>query len=222
MKSTQWNFLKLAASVVLLTLGGCLSDSKDSEFTGNTPAPPPSENQAPSISGNPPSTVKVGELYSFTPTASDPDGDTLTFRIENKPSWAEFDTGSGRLSGNPTLANVGTFSNILISVSDGQASASLPGFSVDVTQVATGSTTLTWSAPTMNEDGTTLTDLAGYKIYYGKSSGNYTTTIQIDNPSVTTYVVDNLTPDTYYFVATAFNASGVESRFSGEATKTLN
>jgi hypothetical protein len=39
---------------------------------------------------------------------------------------------------------------------------------------------------------------------------------------MTTYVVENLSPDTYYFAATAFNESGVESRYSGEAVKTLN
>lgn len=67
-----------------------------------------------------------------------------------------------------------------------------------------------------------MTDLAGYKIYYGKSSRSYTSQIRIDNPGVTTYVVDNLTPDTYYFAATASNASGIESSFSGEAVKTVN
>ena len=183
-----------------------------------------SGNSAPSISGNPPGAIKVGEAYSFTPNASDPDGDSLTFSIENQPNWAEFDTKSGGISGIPTLANVGPFPNILISVSDGQANASLPNFAIDVTQVATGSVSLSWTAPTMNEDGTTLTELelAGYKIYYGKSSGNYTNTIQIDNASVTMYLVENLSPDTYYFAATAFNMAGEESQYSSEAVKTPN
>ena len=203
-------------------LSGCLSEKdSDDSFAGedNTKN---SGNSAPSISGNPPAAVKVGEAYAFTPSASDPDGDSLTFSIENKPNWLEFSTTDGRISGTPTLANVGTFSSIRISVSDGQASSTLGSFSIDVTQVATASTTLSWTAPTQNEDGTTLTDLAGYKIYYGKSSGSYTNTIRIDNPSITTYLVENLTPDTYYFAATAFNDAGIESRFSGEAVKTLN
>ena len=136
--------------------------------------------------------------------------------------WANFDNRSGQISGTPTLANIGMFSNVRISVSDGNASASLPTYAIDVTQFGTASTTLTWIAPTMNEDGTTLTNLAGYKIYYGKSSGNYTNTIQIDNASVTTYLVDNLSQDTYYFAATAFNATGEESQYSGEAVRALN
>ena len=78
-----------------------------------------------------------------------------------------------------------------------------------------------WTAPTMNEDGTPLTDLAGYTIYWGTSPGNYPNSVTIDNPSVTTYVVDNLAPGTYEFVATSFNSAGVESRYSGAATRVV-
>jgi hypothetical protein len=98
----------------------------------------------------------------------------------------------------------------------------MPSFAIEVTQVATASVTLSWTAPTQNEDGSALTDLAGFNIYYGKSSGSYSNTIRIDGSVTTTYVVENLSPDTYYFVATAFNESGIESRYSGEAVKTLN
>jgi len=177
---------------------------------------------SPSIWGTPPGSSTVGEVYSFTPGASDPDGDALTFSIANKPSWANFDTSSGNIAGTPAAADVGVYSGISISVSDGTDSASLPQFAVTVDQIGTASTTLSWTAPTRNEDGSTLSDLAGYKIYYGRSSGSYTDQIRIDNPGVTSYVVDNLTPNTYYFAATAFNSSGVESRFSTEAIKTAN
>jgi hypothetical protein len=78
---------------------------------------------------------------------------------------------------------------------------------------------LNWTAPTQNEDGTTLTDLAGYKLYWGTTPGSYTESVTIDNASVLTYVVENLTPGTYEFVATSFNTSGVESRYSGAAVK---
>jgi len=215
-------FLNVAALAVTLSLTGCLEKSGESQFAGELPPPSGSTNQTPTINGNPSSGVKVGEAYSFTPSASDPDGDELTFRISNMPIWASFDTGTGALSGTPTLANVGSFSNIQITVSDGEDSASLSAFSVDVTQVAMGSANLSWTAPTENEDGTPLVGLAGYKIYYGRSSGSYSNEIRIDNPSVTTYLVDNLSQDTYYFAATAFNSAGVESRFSSEAIKVVN
>lgn len=212
--------LTVICATSCLALAGCLE--KSSGEPDVVPSPPPAANNAPVISGNPPPSVKVGDAYAFTPNASDADGDALTFSATNIPSWASFDSSTGRISGVPTLGNIGTFTNIQISVSDGSASASLASFSVEVTQTATASTTLSWTAPTLNEDGTALTDLAGYKIYYGTASGSYTNQIRIDNPSISTYVVENLTPGTYYFAATSLNASGVESRYSGEAVKTLN
>ena len=51
--------------------------------------------------------MTVGQAYSFQPAASDPDGDALRFGIANKPTWADFDIVSGRLSGTPTDANAG-------------------------------------------------------------------------------------------------------------------
>jgi len=223
MKTRYSKYLTIAVLTTLIGMGGCLSDSKDGGLTQSaTPPPVGDTNRAPSISGNPQGAVIVGGAYSFTPTASDPDGDALTFSISNQPTWADFDADTGTLSGTPTLANVGSYSNIQISVSDGTDRTNLNAFAIDVTQVALGSATLSWTAPTQNEDGTSLQDLAGFKIYYGRESGNYTNEIRIDNETVTTYLVDNLTPDTYYFVATAFNDAEIESRFSGEAMKVVN
>lgn len=207
----------------LLGLGGCLSQEDDDEagFLGPDGSPPPAGNSAPKISGNPPGAVKIGEDYSFTPTASDADGDTLTFSVENKPEWASFDTATGKLSGQPSLGNVGMYNSIRISVSDGQAKASLNGFAISVDQIGTLSTTLSWTAPTENEDGSPLMDLAGYRIYWGKTAGNYTSSVTIDNAGMTTYVIDGLAAGTYEFVATSFNASGVESAYSNPVAKTL-
>src|SRR6185295_8095101 len=126
-------------------------------------------NQPPTISGNPSLSVTVGAAYSFTPTASDPEGATLTFSIQNKPAWATFNTATGRLSGTPALADVLTYSNIIISVSDGTTSVPLPSFNLAVVQAVTGSVTLNWVAPLTNTDGSAL-DLAGYRVSYGRSA----------------------------------------------------
>ena len=222
MQGTQiLNFIKTIALLATLTLAlsGCLEDKAETVVEEITP--PPSGNSAPVISGNPAGAVKIGEAYSFTPNASDADNDSLTFEIENRPLWASFDAGTGELSGQPTLGNVGVYDNILISVRDATASASLPRFSITVNQVGTLSTTLSWTAPTENDDGTALTDLDGYRIYWGTIPGNYTNSVTID-AGLTTYVVDNLAPGTYEFVATSFNTSGVESVYSNPATKVLN
>ncbi len=209
-------YLIFAATV---TLSGCLSDeSADGAITPR----PPGTNAAPTISGNPAGAVTIGNAYSFTPNASDPEGDTLTFGVQNMPRWAAFETATGELSGSPSLGDIGVYNGITISVSDGPNSASLAAFSVTVTQVALGSATLSWTPPTQNVDGSQLTDLAGYRIYYGTARGTYLTSIQINNPGIATYVVENLTPNTYYFVSTAFKSNGVESEFSNEAVKVVN
>jgi hypothetical protein len=179
-------------------------------------------NRPPTISGAPTTAVTAGTAYSFTPTASDPDGDPLTFSIANLPTWASFDTATGRLWGTPAAQHVGTTTGIVISVDDGrQATASLAAFSVTVQAVAVGSATLSWTPPTTNTDGSPLTDLAGYKVYWGTSPGNYPNSTTLSNPGLSSYVVSNLAPGTYYFVATAFNSSGAESSFSGVASKTI-
>jgi hypothetical protein len=83
--------------------------------------------------------------------------------------------------------------------------------------------TLSWQPPTENADGSPLTDLSGYNIYVGTVPSNYDyREVRLDNPGLTAYVIDNLEPGTYYFAATAFNASGVESAFSGEVVRTVN
>lgn len=86
----------------------------------------------------------------------------------------------------------------------------------------TGSATLDWVAPTQNDNGTTLTDLAGFKVHYGTSPGTYTQTITVPNAAAVTYTVTALPAGaTYYFVVTAFNAAGVESNPSNEASKAI-
>ena len=89
-------------------------------------------NHAPTISGIANNSVETGSGYSFIPTASDPDGDDLIFSIENQPSWTAFSEFTGALTGNPGAGDVGLHDNILISVSDGDLSASLAPFSIEV------------------------------------------------------------------------------------------
>ena len=162
-----------------------------------------------------------GTSYSFTPTASDPDGNTVTFSITNAPAWATFDPATGRLLGTPGLQHIGATSGIVISASDGTLSASLPAFSLTVQAVALGSATLSWTPPTTNSDGSPLTNLAGYKIYWGPSAGNYPNAVSVMNPGLTSYVVGSLVPGTYFFVATAVNSLRAESAFSAPGTKTI-
>ena len=99
--------------------------------------PPIGSNEAPTIGGTPPQMIKVGVNYSFTPSASDPDSDPLIFSIINKPDWANFDANTGRLYGIAPTGMEGTYNDVVISVSDGQAKTALPAFSVTVEAAAT-------------------------------------------------------------------------------------
>jgi hypothetical protein len=114
------------------------------------------------------------------------------------------------------------YANIQVSVSDGQASASLPAFSISVEQLATGSATLSWQPPVERTDGSPLTDLAGYRIYYGNTPDDLRQAVKLDNPGVTTYVVENLSRGTWYFAMTAVDAGGLESDHSSIGSKTIN
>jgi hypothetical protein len=180
-----------------------------------------SSNRAPTISGTAPTSATAGQPYSFRPSASDADGDPLTYSIANKPLWATFSTATGLLSGTPGTGDVGTTSNIVITVSDGKASASLAAFSIAVMQSTNGSVTLSWTPPTTNSDGTPLVDLAGYRIVYGQSSRQYSSVLDIPASSVTSAMIENLAPATWYFAVKAYTRAGVESDLSNEASKTI-
>lgn len=100
---------------------------------GSDPDPDPQpQNRAPVISGTPAVEAQAGASYSFTPQASDADGDTLTFSISNQPSWTSFQSTTGELSGTPAESDVADYNDIQISVSDGTANASLAAFSITV------------------------------------------------------------------------------------------
>jgi hypothetical protein len=186
-----------------------------------TPAPPGTSNRAPTISGTATPAVNASSPYSFTPSAADADGDTLAFTIQNKPAWATFNTATGRLSGTPSASDVGTYSNISISVSDGAMSTALSPFAIAVTSVSNGRATLSWTAPTENTDGSSLSNLSGYRIRYGTSASALTRTIVINNASVTTYVVEDLAPSMWFFAVTAVTSSGTESSHSNVASKQI-
>jgi hypothetical protein len=97
----------------------------------------------------------------------------------------------------------------------------LAAFDITVQAVGNGAATLSWTAPTRRTDGSPLTDLAGFKVYWGRRSGSFPNTADVGNPGITTYVVDNLSSGTWYFATTAYDANGLESDYSNVASKTI-
>jgi hypothetical protein len=165
--------------------------------------------------------INVGAAYTFRPTVTNPNGDTLTFSIQNKPAWATFNTASGTPTGTPGAADAGTYANIVISVSDGQTSASLPAFTLTVQQISNGTVTLDWTPPTENTDGTVLSNLKGYRVHYGTSANNLTQSVELANAGLTSYVVSNLSSGTWYFGMSAYSTTGAESSLSGVVSQTF-
>lgn len=212
------------AAIFVGLLAGCGGDDDGGSAatsSSTSPSPGTTANTAPTVTGQPGSAVLAGQSYSFQPSASDADGDSLSFAVANLPSWASFNSGNGRLTGTPDAGDVGTYSGITITVSDGQATTSLGSFTITVAAVGTGSATVSWTAPTLNSDGTALTDLASYRILYGLGADALDQSIEVENVSVNAYVVENLTDGTWYFAVVAVNASGLASEPSNVASKKI-
>jgi len=156
---------------------------------------------------------------------------TVTQNGSTTLNWSSTDatscTASGDWSGNKGVSGSEIINSLMI---DRQftLTCSGPGGTVNdtinVTVVVSnnGTALLSWTPPTENTDGSTLTDLAGYKIRYGTSPGSYDTTVTINNPGLTSYLIENLGSADWYFVMTSFNASGIESSYSSEVSKTIN
>lgn len=89
-------------------------------------------------------------------------------------------------------------------------------------QASLGAATVEWLAPQTATDGSTLTNLAGYRLYYGTDVTQMTQKIDIENPGVLSYMIEGLTPATYYFAVTAVNTSGKESERSNAGRKVIS
>lgn len=177
--------------------------------------------QAPQISGAPSTQVVAGDSYEFQPAVNDAHGSALSFSIANLPSWAKFDSATGRLSGTPGEADVGTYSGITITVSNASSRTSLPAFSVEVVQMGSGAATVSWMPPEHNTDGSVLRNLGGFFVHVGQSRNRLNRQIRINNPAVSRYVVEGLSAGTWYFAVTAFNSNNVQSAMSQVLSKVI-
>jgi hypothetical protein len=121
---------------------------------------------------------------------------------------------------------------VLLASCDGYNSSSLvttpatssgPATSAALPTASTGNATLSWSAPSENTNGSALTDLGGFKIYYGTEPTQLTNTVALTNPGLLTYVVTELPiGTTYYFAVIAVTTTGVESAPSQTVSSTIS
>ena len=231
--SPTWINRTKGAGVALLMIaaglagcGGTGGTSMTPPAPGNTPTaqpePPASSpapaNRAPTIAGTPPAGATVDEPYRFAPAGADADGDTLTWQISNRPDWASFDAATVRLAGTPRAQHVGSYRDVRVSATDGRATASLAPFTITVDAIATGQATLAWMPPARNADGSTLSDLSGYRVYYGRAADELDKVLKVSS-GLTSVVIENLTAGTWYFTMTALNSKDAESERTATVSK---
>ena len=84
-----------------------------------------------------------------------------------------------------------------------------------------GMATLSWEAPTTNTSGGPLTNLSGYRIYYGTDKSDLSQTVSLDTVGMQTYVIDNLGSGTWFFAIKAVTNTGAESALSDIVSKTI-
>ncbi|SHG54434.1 Putative Ig domain-containing protein [Fodinibius roseus] len=97
-----------------------VSDGNDSDSQSFT-ITVDNSNRPPSIDSKAPTSVNEGDNYSYEISASDPDGDDLTYNLNESPSWASIS--GNTISGSPGFSDSGDH-DFLVEVSDGNASDS--------------------------------------------------------------------------------------------------
>lgn len=91
-------------------------------------------NRAPSIDGNPPTRIRVGQEFLFTPASADPDGEALRFSATGLPFWLTMNPATGQLRGTPGASDTGVYPGLALTVTDGRRKARLPAFDLKVSE----------------------------------------------------------------------------------------
>jgi hypothetical protein len=139
-------------------------------------------------------------------------GDTTPKKIVIPISNAAPFTGTKKLAiaiAGAEIVSLGTITSAIVTINGDAAAAT------------TGTATLSWTAPTHDTNGSPITNLAGYNLYYGKTSTTMTYVIAVNSPASGDYVIRNLAPGTWYFAVVAYNTQAMESTFSNIVSKTI-
>jgi hypothetical protein len=150
--------------------------------------------------------------------------DVYMYAIRNKPPWATFDARTGRLRGTPTPADVGTFSDVRITLLGGNQVAELPPFSIAVfpalkVGMGDGVATMKWWPPVRNADGSELRDLAGYVLYWGVSPAALRPITVVNDARAVSQVLYGLPPGPNYFTVSAVSQDGEHSELGPIVSK---
>lgn len=149
---------------------------------------------------------------TFTLETTNPDGKSLIPRL----TWATTPTAAScTASGAWSGVKIGSGTEILAAVTSSKT------YTLSCTWPGQKSATVKWTTPTKNTDGSTLTDLAGFKVLYGSSSTALTQTANVSGATSNSWTSPDLAVGTWYFAAVAVTQSGIESSLSNIASKAI-
>jgi hypothetical protein len=180
-------------ALATLTLAACGSEDGSSGSAATSAAGGGSDSVASLVSPS------AGTIDRFSEVTAPTSAGTAT---AGTPSTATASSSTASNSGSTTTTTPAT-----TTPAAGTTVASTP---VKTTTTA-GVATLDWLPPTENSDGSALTNLAGYTVYYGTSPDSLTQSVKVTNPGLTAYTVTNLPSGTWYFAVTSYSSTGVES-----------
>jgi hypothetical protein len=189
--------------VALMALAGCGGSPSPSERS-NTTSSSAADGTSVTLIANP-TQIVTGDFTTLTWDSSGADTCTAT-----GPGW----NGDQPLSGTFTVGPLTATTTYQLTC-DGPTGSAVGMVGVEVLDK-----TLRWRAPTQNEDGTPLNDLAGYVIYWGTTSRDYIDYEPINSVTTTEWEV-TAPPGSYYFAMTAVDADGNESGYSNEVFKVI-
>jgi hypothetical protein len=204
-------------TVLALSTAACLSESENDVLSE-----PDITAAGPAVSITAPNAAAI-DTTDASITVS---GTTTSNATVESVSWSNDRGGSGVASGleawTATDIPLVLGSNMIaVTATDASGASSTDQLTVNRESESTGAATISWNPPTERTDGSPLTDLSGYRIYYGRMSETYDYEIEIDNPGVATYVVEGLVPGDWYFVAAAIDSNGMKSDYSNEVVRKI-
>jgi len=158
-----------------------------------------------------PSTVKSGAASTLTWSSTNATACTAS------GGW----TGSLATSGARATGAVNATTTYTISCTGSGGTATQSAIVTVTSSTSNGTATVSWEAPTINTDGTTVTNLSGYTIYYGTSQSDLTQSVVVSGAATLSYEITGLAAGTWYFAVAADGADGTESAMSSIGSKTL-
>jgi hypothetical protein len=206
--SIKFSHLLLSCCLCLSFLTGCGQDSASKSSYTDTSL---------NVELGSDLTVNVGESVNLTASIKNLGSSTVTYQwIQTSGTPISFAADDNSYIEFTPLVN--DLLEFKVTITDNQGMEYTDSVIITVlpeNQSAQYSALLTWAAPTENEDGSSLTNLAGYKIRYGQSATNLDELIFVDEPLITSYDIKNLdSVHSYFFCVAAYNTMGLESQCS--------